>query len=120
MQSDVPVPQNDYILIEPIQIEQKSDYLLPDTAQFLRPARVLDTGPDECLMHFFDGRSTSVGLVRKSLCFPGVVIGAVVLYRRVAEERLTMDGGYRKILEDGRSVIQLKILDVISVLPSHD
>ncbi|MBX4215877.1 hypothetical protein KW797_02935 [Candidatus Parcubacteria bacterium] len=101
-------------MVEPTKLEEPHNYILPDSAQMLFPATVIDPGPDYCLVQYMEKGISE--LVQKSVIAPDVKPGAIVLYRKIAEERHTMDGAYRRILADGRTVILVKILDIVATV----
>ncbi len=110
---ELPIPINDYILVEPVNesdTKKKGGPIIPDSAQHFTEAIVLDIGPDTCLPQYMEkgiGPLTS----KRQIC-PGLKVGSTIHYRKVAEERLTMDAAYRKSV-DGRSVVLVKILDCV-------
>lgn len=109
--ADISPPVNDYVLVEPIISDEKSQVILPDSAQYLQDAKVLDVGSDFCVPLFFD---KGMGpLVKKSEIAPNVKEGAIVSFRKVALERRTMDAAYSRRLPDGRNVVYVKIMDII-------
>ncbi len=113
---------NDYVLIEPDPElkDEESAFTMPSSAKFLHTATVIDPGPEDFVMHFMDGCMTN-DEISKSRVFPGLEKGAKVMFRSVAEQRMTMDQAYRVNLgldKDGRKRIGLliKVCDLIALV----
>jgi len=110
-------PSNDYIVISTAKSDFKDSGgpIVPDTANPLREGIVIDPGQPFCVIQWFDKGMSEV--ITKEELWPGLVKGAKVLYRKVAEERLTMDQAYRITTEGKEQVLYIKISDIIGVLP---
>jgi co-chaperonin GroES (HSP10) len=108
------LPQNDYVLIEPIESEKTGGVVISSSMQALGEAIVVAVGPDKCILNTFEKGMSQ--LVRKSKIYPNVKPGARVRYLKMAEERMTADAAYRTE-HDGKFYLLIKITDLRDVLP---
>lgn len=105
---DFHVPGNDYIVIEQISHEDGDAVIaMTDRMRMLLRGRVISVGSDHCVL---DGT-----LVRKSELFPDLKDGCEVLYKKIAEDRMTDDAAYRHRLPDGSYVVYVKLKDIVAV-----
>lgn len=106
-------PCNEYLLLELIptpEDDPTQQNFAPERAKICRPAKVVSIGNPTCILVNEKGLST---LVSKSELIPNLKVGQIVYYRKVAEERLTMDGAYREKIDD-RDCVFVKITDIVS------
>ena len=99
-------PTNSSILIEPLPESEQvgGGVKTPESALFLAKGKVLDLGNHDCII---DGV-----LISKPMLIPGLEIGKIVHYVKIAEDRLDVDAAYRVKTGDSSYALIVRIQDI--------
>jgi co-chaperonin GroES (HSP10) len=107
------IPANDFILVERLTEKtaaEASGVRSPMSADLLARGKVVALGQDTCLI---DGT-----VVLKREIIPGIQVGSIVHYLKMAEERRTEDAAVRVRPNEGGVHYLLSIKDIRAIDPA--